>query len=576
MTTTASLNFEHIAPYQKRRFLAEQTDLTVLEQVKPLYQSLLNRAIDSAQAFENWILDRSEMEAALQQTGSILYIRMTCQTDDPARAEAYQHFIQTIQPVAKVFDDQLNKKFAAQQARWKLDTKRYEVYIRGLSTNIELFKEENVPLETDVAMLTQEYQTIIGAMMVQFEGKERTLPEMAKFLHEPDRDLRERAWKASAQRRLQDKDKLEQLFDQLISLRVKIAKNAGYSNFRDFKFRALHRFDYTPQQCKEYHTSIEKLLVPLSKQILKRRREQMKLKTLRPWDIAVDPLNRGSLQPFNEIGKLIEGCATVFNRLDPQLGEQFSQMAGLGLLDLESRKGKAPGGYQSTLDEARKPFIFMNAVGVDDDLRTLLHEAGHAFHSIACSPDPLLDYRHGPMEFNEVASMGMELLADPYISTFYSKEDELRSRREHWEGIVGTLIWVAVIDAFQHWIYEHPGHNSVERREAWQQTYKRFGGQFLDWEGLEEEFAFIWHRQLHVFEVPFYYIEYGIAQLGALQLWHNAQKDPKTALNNYKKALSLGGSRPLPELFQAGGIKFDFSQTTIAPFVDIIKNQIGL
>ncbi len=576
MNTTTPPDFTQIAPYQPRRFVAGQTDLTVLAQVRPLFQALLEREIDSADALQNWILERSALESALSQTGTVLYIRMTCQTDDPARARAYQNFIETIQPAAKVFNDQLNKKYVTEQTRWQLDQKRYQVYARALRTDIELFREENVALETEVALRTQEYQTITGAMTVVFEGKERTLPEMGKFLHEPDRGLRERAWRSAARRRLDDKDKLERLFDRLISLRVKIAENAGFSNFCDYKFRALHRFDYTPQDCKQYHSSVEKLLVPLWRHILERRREQMKLKKLRPWDTAVDALGRPPLRPFTKVHELTQGCIKIFNRLDPRLGRQFTEMVGAGLLDLESRKGKAPGGYQSTLDEARKPFIFMNAVGVDDDLRTLLHEAGHAFHSLACAPDPLLDYRHGPMEFNEVASMGMELLADPHIGVFYGPQDEQRSRSEHWEGIVSTLVWVAVIDAFQHWVYEHPGHDSVERKAAWLAIHERFGGNFIDWGGLAEEHAFLWHRQLHIFEVPFYYIEYGIAQLGALQLWNNAQKDPKTVLANYKKALALGGSRPLPELFETAGIKFDFSPKTIAPLVDVMKQQTGL
>jgi len=576
MNTTAPLDFTHIAPYQPRRFVAGQTDLTVLGNVRPLFQTLLEREIGSANALQSWLLECSELESALSQTVTILYIRMTCQTDDPARARVYQQFIETIRPVVKIFEDRLNKKYLAEQARWNLDHKRYEVYTRTLRTDIELFREENVPLETQVDLRTQEYQTTIGAMTVVFDGKERTLPEMEKLLHEPDRDLRERAWRSAARRRLDDKDSLERLFDRLISLRVKIAENAGFPNFCGYKFHALHRFDYTPRDCEQYHASIEKLIIPLWREVLERRREQMKLKKLRPWDTVVDSLGRPPLRPFNKVNELTGGCAKIFDRLDPVLGRQFTEMISAGLLDLENRKGKAPGGYQSMLDETRKPFIFMNAVGVDDDLRTLLHEAGHAFHALACAPDPLLDYRHGPMEFNEVASMGMELLADPQIHVFYNAQDAQRSRSEHWEGIVATLVWVAVIDAFQHWIYAHPRHNGTQRKTAWLDIHERFGGNFIDWEGLQDEHAFLWHRQLHIFEVPFYYIEYGIAQLGALQLWHNARKDPKTALADYKKALALGGSRPLPELFEAAGIKFDFSQKTIAPLVEVVKQQIGL
>ncbi|MBI5150842.1 MAG: M3 family oligoendopeptidase [Candidatus Omnitrophica bacterium] len=574
--TTAKLDFEQLGPYQERRFVPPQADLTVLDQVKPLCQKLLERSIHSSLEMEEWLRDRSELEAALSQAGTILYIRMTCQTDDPSRARAYQQFIETIQPVVKVFTDQLNRKFLAEQAHWHLNEQLYHVYARGLRTDVDLFVQENVMLQTEVDLLTQEYQTITGAMTVEFEGKERTMPEMGKVLYEPDRGLRERAWKAAAGRRLRDKDQLEKLFDRLVSLRVTIAKNAGCANFCEYKFRSLHRFDYTSQSCKQYHQSIEKLVVPLWQRVLERRKKEMQLQALRPWDTAVDPLGRPPLRPFNRANELMEGCQRIFERLDPGLGKNFSEMLKTGSLDLESRKGKAPGGYQSTLDEARKPFIFMNAVGLDDDVRTLLHEAGHAFHALACAGDPLLNYRHGPMEFNEVASMGMELLADPYLSVFYGPEDEQRSRREHWEGIAFILVWVAIIDAFQHWLYEHPGHTPDERREAWLRTHRRFGGDGVDWKSLEEEHAFLWHRQLHIFEVPFYYIEYGIAQLGALQLWHSARKDPKTALENYKMALALGGSKPLPELFKTAGIRFDFSAETIAPLTQAIAGQLQL
>src|SRR3989338_7089617 len=500
MDTTTSLDFTHIAPYQPRCFVAEQTDLTILAQMRPLFQALWERKIDSANALQNWLRERSELESALSQTGTILYIRMTCQTDDPARARAYQHFIETIRPVVKIFEDQLNKKYLAQQARWKSEQTRYDVYTRALQTDIELFTEANVALETEVDLRTQEYQTITGAMTVVFEGKERTLPEMGKFLHEPGRDLRERAWKSAARRRLDDKGRLEQLFDRLISRRVKIAENAGFSNFCDYKFRALHRFDYTPQDCKQYHASIEKLIVPLWQKVLERRREQMKLKKLRPWDIAVDSLGRPPLPPFTKVNELTDGCVKIFNRLDSVLGRQFTEMVSAGLLDLESRKGKAPGGYQSTLDEARKPFIFMNAVGVDDDVNTLLHEGGHAFHAFSCAQESLYDYRHGPMEFNEVASMGMELLAGEHIFVFYQDGDRNRSRQSHFEDIIHVLVWVAIIDSFQHWIYENPQYSRQERTRVWLNICKRFGGDWVDWQGLEQYQEILWHKQLHIFE----------------------------------------------------------------------------
>jgi len=374
-------------------------------------------------------------------------------------------------------------------------------------------------------------------------------------------------------RRLADKDKLENIYDQMFKLRCEIAKNAKMPNFIEYQFHSYHRFDYKPADCKKYHEVIEQFVVPLYGEVLKKRQYEMKLDSLRPWDLAVDTHGKAPLKPFEKAAELISKTQQIFNKLDQQLAAEFKEMNDLGLLDLENRKGKAPGGYQNTLSEARKPFIFMNAVGVDDDVRTLLHEAGHAFHALASAQDPLVDYRHAPMEFCEVASMAMELLGGEYINEFYSPDDVKRSNREHLEGIVHILCWVANIDAFQHWLYEHPHHSPEERRQAWKGFYHQFGGKFVNWEGLEEEQAYLWHRQLHVFEVPFYYIEYGIAQLGALQLWLKAKQDPKNALSDYRHGLSLGGSRPLPELYQGAGIKFDFSREIIKPLADAVYRE---
>ncbi len=567
------MDLTQITPYAKRMFVPQQIDLTNAKLVKELYVKLLDRPINSAKELESWLLDRSELDAALNQVGSILYITMTCHTDDPQKASAYTQFIQNIPPTIKPINDELNHKYLKLLQTFPLDKKRYEVYNRTTQVDIDLFVEANVPLQTKVDMLSQEYQTVCGAMMVNFEGKEQTLPQMGKYLLETDRKKREEAWRATAQRRLADKDKLDSIFDQLFSLRCQIAANAKLNNFIEYQFRNYHRFDYTPADCKKYHETVERLVVPLYGEILQRRQQEMKLDSLRPWDVAVDPLGRSSLKPFERAPQLIEKTQAIFNKLDKNLGSQFQEMQNLGLLDLESRKGKAPGGYQNTLNEARKPFIFMNAVGVDDDVRTLLHESGHAFHALASVNDPLVDYRHAPMEFCEVASMAMELLAGEHLDQFYSPEDARRSNREHLEGIVHILAWVANIDSFQHWMYEHPNHTAQERKQKWVELYLKYGGKFLNWQNLDQEIAYLWHRQLHIFEVPFYYIEYGIAQLGALQLWLKAKKDPKEALSGYLNGLSLGGSRPLPELYQQAGIKFDFSQEIIEPLIKAVYKE---
>jgi oligoendopeptidase F len=567
------MDLAHLPVYQKRVFVPENADLTDVSTVVGLYEKLEAKSISSAQELEHWLIERSELDAALSQAGSILYIRMTCKTDDPQIAGAYTKFIETIPPAIEPINDRLNHKYLDAQKQFLLDAKRYQVYYRTVKTSIELFVDKNIPLQTKVSLLSQQYQTMCGAMTVTFEGKEHTLPQMGKYLLETDRSLRERAWRASAERRIKDKDKLEEIFEGMFELRNTIARNAGFSNFTDYQFKAYCRFDYTPEDCKKYHETVEKLIVPLNGRILNKRKEQMKLKSLRPWDTAVDALGEKPLTPFKDAQELIKATSIIFNKLDHDFGLQFQEMNNLGLLDLASRKGKAPGGYQNTLSEARKPFIFMNAVGIDDDVRTLLHESGHAFHALACADEPIVDYRHAPMEFCEVASMAMELIGGEHLNEFYDPKDVRRSNREHLEGIIQTLAWVANIDAFQHWLYEHPKHSAAERREAWEELYEKFGGKFIDWSGLEEIKNYLWHRQLHIFEVPFYYIEYGIAQLGALQVWLNARRDPKKALADYKHGLSLGGSRPVGELYSAAGISFDFSEGIIKPLIEAVTEE---
>jgi len=567
------MDLAQLPVYQKRVFVPENADLTDLNTVVGLYEKLELQQIASAQELENWLMQRSEVDAALSQAGSILYIRMTCHTDDPQIAGAYTKFVETIPPAIKPINDRLNHQYVRARELFPLDAKRYQVYDRAIKTDIELFFDKNVPLQTKVDLLSQEYQALCGAMTVHFEGKEQTLPQMGKYLLETDRSLRERAWRASAERRLKDKDKVEEIFESMFELRNTIARNAGFSNFTDYQFKDYHRFDYGPKDCKKYHETVEKLIVPLNGKILKKRREQMKLKSLRPWDTAVDALGAKPLAPFKNAQGLIKATSSIFNKLDRDFGLQFKEMDDLGLLDLSSRKGKAPGGYQNTLSEARKPFIFMNAVGIDDDVRTLLHESGHAFHALACADEPIVDYRHAPMEFCEVASMAMELIGGDYLSEFYDPKDLQRSNREHLEGIIQTLAWVANIDAFQHWLYEHPLHTAAERCQAWGGFYEQFGGKFIDWSSLEGTRDYLWHRQLHIFEVPFYYIEYGIAQLGALQVWLNARRDPKKALADYKHGLSLGGSKPVKELYQAAGISFDFSESIILPLIEAVTQE---
>lgn len=573
-----SLDFSKLKPYQPRKFVPKTANLTDASRIVSLYEKLLEENILSADHLEQFLLDRSELCDAVSQQHSILHILMTCRTHDRSRAENYKHFIETVIPAIKPLEDKLDRKFLASDEKYQLDHLRYEVLTRNTRADVELFRQENVELQKQDDLLGQEYQAICGAMTVEFRGRPRTMPEMGKFILDPDRQLRRDAWLAAASRRLEDTNKLDDILDKMLSLRHKIATNAGFNNYIEYKFKERHRFDYTIEDCVQYHEAAESVVVPALKTIAEYRREQLKCDTLRPWDFdmrnPVDPKGRPPLKPFETVEQLKNGCAEIFSEISPVFAEQFAIMDSSGLLDLQSRKGKAPGAYQQSLAEARKPFIFSNAVGTHRDVETLLHEAGHSFHSMACVEEPLSSYRHAPIEFCEVASMGMELLGSSFLSVFYADSDLRRARAEQIEGITYVLAWIATIDAFQKWLYEHPGHSRSERSEAWLQIHNRFDGGIFDWSGLDAEHAGAWQKQLHIYLCPLYYIEYAIAQMGALQLWANSQRDREAAVKAFRKGLALGGSRPLPELFEAAGLRFDFSAEIIAALIDMLLKEL--
>ncbi len=569
------LPFDTLPVHAPRRFLPQQLDLGDWGQIKPLFDALEARAprCASASELERWLLDWSELSAALDEESSKRYIAMTCHTDNAEAEKAYLHFVEQIEPRLKPRQFELAKGYIAHPVRNQLAKQRFLVFDRDTKNQVDLFRPENVPLETEEAKLSHQYQKLSGSLTVQFRGEEKTLVQMGRYLEEPDRALRKEAWELVANRRLQEADKIEEIFDQLFRIRQQIAGNAGFDHYRNYAFRKLGRFDYTPGDCSHFHETVEKEIMPVVRELQAERRSQLKLDKLRPWDLAVDPLNRPALKPFEQVARMVSCTQKIFDRLDRQLAAGFQQMQNLRLLDLANRKGKAPGGYQSTLAEARLPFIFMNAVGLQRDVETILHEAGHAFHALATRDEDLYAYRSAPIEFCEVASMSMELLGNEFLEEFYPPQDANRARRTHLEGIIGIFPWIATVDAFQHWIYTHPGHTREERSAAWLGLMDRFGGD-VDWSGHEQARAHLWHRQLHIFIHPFYYIEYGIAQLGALQVWANSKRDKSKALGDYKRALELGGSRTLPELFETAGCRFEFDGHTIKPLVQLLRNEL--
>ncbi len=568
----ASVTYEPESfPY---RWLPGDSKFKTWDEIEPWYRSLLTRGIGSPADLEAWLNDLGEINGAVSQEGVERYVAMTCQTDDPAREAAHLAFVRDIEPRLKPIQDELRGKYLDSPHRAGLPAERYRVFDRAQENRRALYREANIARETEIAELDQQYQKIVGAMTIHFQGQERTPSQMAPFLEETDRSLRQSAWEPVAARRLVDRDALDEIFDRMITLRQEIAHEAGFPSFTEYAYRTRERFDYGVAEATAFQDAIAKVVVPLARQIQEERRQALGVDSLRPWDLSVDPLGRAPLRPFADVDKLAEGSEAIFRDVDAELGAQFAYMRQEGLLDLANRKGKAPGGYQTTLEADRLPFIFMNAVGVDGDVRTMLHEGGHAFHALASRGETLAAYRDSPIEFCEVASMSMELLGARNLALFYSDADADRSYRQLLEGIVTILPWIATVDAFQHWIYAHPSHSRDDRRAAWVALLDRFGGN-VDWSGFEDARASGWHRQLHIFLYPFYYIEYGIAQLGALQVWLNSLTDKADAVRRYRQALSLGGARPLPELFEAAGARFAFDEPSLTPLMTAIGRELA-
>jgi len=555
--------------------------------IEPLLNDLADRPVESPEDYDKWLLDRSELEAAVNESVANTYIDMTCDTASEAKQNAWTAYLENVAPKFKPVIFVLDKRLKELSEKFGKTTGRHEVLFRDTATDVELFRDENIPIETEVAKLDQEYDKICGKMTVQFDGEERTMPMMGKYSESADRKVREDSWRAVSKRRMEDEEAISAIYDQMVAKRHQTALNAGFDNYVEYIYKARHRFDYGTSHAYAFHDAIEKTVMPFVARLDATRKKELGLEKLRPWDLNVDPKSRDSLKPFSGGVDLIAKSRKVFSRLSPELGEMFASMgdgsntegtANGAMLDLDSRRGKAPGGYLYFRDRTRRPFIFMNAADQHRDVETMVHEAGHAFHSMFANNESFVWYRSSPIEFAEVASMTMELLTMPYWDEFYpNAEDVNRARRKQLEGSISLLPWIATIDAFQHWAYLNPNHTRAERAEAWLGLDDRFGtqGHHCDWSGLEEERKFVWQRQGHLFGNPFYYIEYGIAQLGALGIWLiSLEQSEEAALAAYKKALSLGGSRPLPELFKAAGLPFDFGAETVGRLVDRVQSEL--
>ncbi|MGV3685215.1 MAG: M3 family oligoendopeptidase [Daejeonella sp.] len=546
------------------------------DSLEPIFKELLSRKLDSVHALEQWLRDRSELEAALEEDFAWRYIRMTCDTTDEKLLADFQFFATEIEPKIAPLNNDLNKKFIESEFADQLDKGKYFVYTRGIRKALELFREENIPLQTQIQVEQQKYQAITGAMSVKLNGKEYTLEQAAVFLKDTDRNVRQQAWEAITARRLQDKEKLDELFNGLLKLRHQVALNAGFENFRDYMFQALGRFDYTPHDCYKFHEAIEKEIVPVLREQAAARQTALGLKALKPWDMDVDVSGKPALKPFKTGEELIDKSIKCFQGLSPYIGERLEIMKANGFFDVESRKGKAPGGYNYPLAESGAPFIFMNSAGTFRDLTTMVHEGGHAVHTFISADLELNDFKHLPSEVAELASMSMELISMDQWDVYFDKAEDLkRARKDQLKDVLKTLPWVAVVDQFQHWIYTNPDHTSEERSEAWKKIFEPFGNNFSDWSGHPEALENLWQKQLHIFEVPFYYIEYGIAQLGAIAVWKNYKANPETGLKNYLDALKLGYTKTIKEIYETAGIEFNFSARYVKELAEFVKKELA-
>lgn len=559
-----------------RKFLPEDFKVESWEGIEPYYNDLLQREINSKADLREWLKDRSELESILSEDAGWRYIYMTRFTDNEAYTASYHDFVQQIQPKVAPVSDKLNRKAISSPYIKELEEEEgFNIMIRELRKDIEIFREENIPIFTEIQTETQKYGQLNGAMTVEVDGKELTLQQAAVFLQDADRAKREEVYLKVNKRRLKDKDKLNELYTKLIKLRNQVAKNADFSNYRDYMFKAMGRFDYTTQDCFDFHASVKQEVVPMLNELAKERKEKLGVDRLRPWDKAVDPEGREALRPFASSEELTSRTVECFKRLDPFLGQCLEIMEEMGHLDLESRKGKAPGGYNYPLSEIGVPFIFMNATSTLRDMITILHEGGHAIHSFLTRDLELSDFKHTPSEVAELASMSMELISMDQWDLFFDNEEDLkRAKKEHLQQIIETLPWVATIDKFQHWVYEHPGHTHEERIDGWNDIFNQFSDDVTDWSSLEEIKNYSWQKQLHLYEVPFYYIEYGMAQLGAVAVWKNYKEDPRKGLEGYMNALRLGYTRSIPDVYKAAYVKFDFSRAYIKELMDFVLKEL--
>lgn len=538
------------------------------------FNLMLQRKIENVDELKIWLKDLDNINDEIHEVLSRDYANFQCHNDDEKICKRFEYDQEIISPLIKKYGDLFDKFFYNNKYRKNLGSE-YDVLIQKKVNSIELYRPENVELEIEEDKLATEYYNITGKMTVMWNGEEKTLQQMAEFQKDADREIREKSWKLVQNRRLEDSKELDNIFDKLTAIRHKKALNTDMSNYRDYMFKALERFSYTPEDCEKFHKSVLKYVVPVATKIHENHAKELNIETLRPWDLDAVLKGQIPLKPYENINELIDGVIRMFERTDDFFAQTLKRMKEMGMLDLESRKGKSPGGFCDYFPVSKVSFIFNNGSKDHDDVTTLAHEGGHSVHNMLCKDMKVAEYRDTPSESAELASMSMELLTMDKWDEFYKNEEDLkRAKREHLEGIIKFLPWGITVDKFQHWIYLNPTSTADERNNAFAQIAKEYVYPSVDWTGFEANLKHRWKSQLHIYECPFYYIEYCIAQLGALQIWKNYIENPKQAIENYKKALSLGCSKSLSEVYAEASIKFDFSEDMIKDLMDFVWKEL--
>lgn len=554
----------------------QMTNAIRWEDLQPIFDDLRNRPLLSIEDLQQWIQDKSKLDARLSEEFAWRYIRVTCDSKDEQAAQAFNQFVQEISPRVAALENELNIRLVHCPYFEQLDTDTYGTYRRKIKNAVSLFSTENVDLQKEVQLQSKEFGRILSQMTIGLEGQQLTLQKASTLLEENDRNVRRQVYHKINQRIFQDTEELEDIFDSLLAKRHQIARNAGFDNYRDYAFKALERFDYTPEDCFDFHESIRSEILPILNTIYQTRKESLQLDSLRPYDLNIDTQGREVLRPFKNSNELVDKSIYCLNQVHPEFGMVISNMRELGHLDLDSRPGKRPGGYNMPLHETGLPFIFMNATASVSDLRTLMHESGHAVHAYLTRDLEIAATRHFPSEISELAAMTMELFTMEQWHTIFDQEEDLqRAKLLQMEMVIKVLPWIATIDKFQHWLYTNPGHSREERRERWLAILQEFTPEELENAGLEKYLSNLWLKQLHIFEVPFYYIEYGFAQLGAIALWKKYHESPQQATQSYIQALELGYTRSVTKIYEAAGIQFDFSKGYVSKLGQFIQQNIA-